>query len=112
MNINQEELKIWIQALRSNEYKQSFGCLQSSNGYCCLGVACKVLTPEDQQQKRTNSNELYGVMPTDQEFAPEWLKTFNFYFKQKFDKSLATMNDSGEYSFNDIADLIEKEFVI
>lgn len=33
----------WIQALESGEYQQTRGVLHDGVGYCCLGVACKVL---------------------------------------------------------------------
>jgi hypothetical protein len=49
MEINIEELKIWISALRSGNYEQGKRRLQNKYGYCCLGVACKLFIPEDQQ---------------------------------------------------------------
>lgn len=30
--------KLWVDALRSGEYKQTKGCLKSEDGMCCLGV--------------------------------------------------------------------------
>lgn len=38
----------WIEALRSGRYKQAQGTLyrQTVDGYCCLGVLCKVLAPD------------------------------------------------------------------
>lgn len=43
---NIDEIKIWIAALRSSEYRQTKNALQDGLGYCCLGVACHVLYPE------------------------------------------------------------------
>lgn len=37
---NLENIRKWIDALRSGEYKQTVGALRDSSGYCCLGVAC------------------------------------------------------------------------
>lgn len=45
---NQENMRMWIQALRSGGYKQGRGNLKvitpqtGSASYCCLGVACEV----------------------------------------------------------------------
>jgi hypothetical protein len=36
-------VKKWIKALRSGKFKQGHGQLKGSLGYCCLGVANKVL---------------------------------------------------------------------
>lgn len=33
----------WIPALRSGEYKQVKGALHTTDGYCCLGVACTLI---------------------------------------------------------------------
>lgn len=32
----------WIEALRSGDYEQARGTLYDGEGYCCLGVLCKV----------------------------------------------------------------------
>lgn len=34
--------RAWIDALRSGQYQQSRGLMQTPEGYCCLGVACVV----------------------------------------------------------------------
>lgn len=37
------ELKaLWLNALRSGEYRQTTGTLKDTDGYCCLGVLCHV----------------------------------------------------------------------
>ena len=36
----------WIAALKSGKYKQTRGCLNDGNGYCCLGVLCEVFIAE------------------------------------------------------------------
>lgn len=41
--MNPEVKKLWIDALRSGEYKQTKGILRregGKGGYCCLGVLC------------------------------------------------------------------------
>lgn len=32
----------WVEALRSGKYKKTVSSLEDSDGYCCLGVLCKV----------------------------------------------------------------------
>jgi len=38
--MNADIKKLWVDALRSREYQQSTGQLNSGNGFCCLGVLC------------------------------------------------------------------------
>jgi hypothetical protein len=42
MDINQDAIRKWIEALRSGKYKQTRGRLADRIGFCCLGVACEV----------------------------------------------------------------------
>ena len=42
MDPNKERLQLWVDALRSDEYKQGFEALFDGEGHCCLGVACEV----------------------------------------------------------------------
>lgn len=35
----------WVKALRSGKYEQTTGSLNNSSGYCCLGVACRIVHP-------------------------------------------------------------------
>lgn len=36
----------WIDALESDEYKQTQGYLKTDNGFCCLGVLCDLYLKE------------------------------------------------------------------
>ena len=38
----EEARKLWVEALRSGQYKQAHHRFASREGYCCLGVACEV----------------------------------------------------------------------
>ena len=38
--------KKWVKALRSGKYKQCQKRLYDGEGYCCLGVLCKILGKE------------------------------------------------------------------
>lgn len=46
MNVNKENIKKWVEALESGEYKQTTGVLRDYDGYCCLGVACDLYLKE------------------------------------------------------------------
>lgn len=38
--MNKEIQRQWVAALRSGEYKQGHGVLESNGRFCCLGVLC------------------------------------------------------------------------
>jgi hypothetical protein len=109
MKVPQRAMKKWIAALRSGKYKQGIGWLERNNHYCCLGVACDVLIP--QELKKTYDLELVGSMPCSQKYAPEWLKKIN---RDVFDITgfdLVLLNDGRLANFNEIADLLESLYV-
>ena len=102
-----EQIKIWIAALRSGEYKQGRMMLQSlDNTYCCLGVACKVLIPHD-KLKLYHDGVIAGSTPHEQSNAPEWLKRIDGEFGRYWGDSLVYLNDTGKYTFEWIADMLE-----
>lgn len=115
-----EARQLWVQALRSGEFKQGTGSLHSRPGdedrYCCLGVACEVyqrhvggLCVAEESGVKTynrhkctlpfpvakwlNINEA-GAMPTDSLPNPNL-------------KGLVGLNDIAMYNFGQIADVIE-----
>ena len=128
-----ENAKKWVAALRSGEYQQTVGWLRDSQGYCCLGVACDLYaqehpecswlapahTPEDAAIKTmsrtfvTPRGKSNLGLPED---VQKWLclRDCNGSF---FDAALlasyvclASLNDSGKYSFKQIADIIEAHY--
>lgn len=44
MSVNVENVKKWVDALRSGKYEQGYGALRGRDGvgFCCLAVACDV----------------------------------------------------------------------
>lgn len=84
----------WIAALRGGKYKQAQGALRAAHGFCCLGVLCDVIAPEEWDG---------GVFRAQEVFLPEPLS--NDIGGKDID--LAEMNDSG-LSFAEIADWIEE----
>ena len=105
-----KEAQKWADALRSKKFKQGKHKLESEEGFCCLGVACKVFTPEHLQTK--SNNKLLGVMPYYQQYAPEWLKNGVLNdFDAKIGQHFPKLNDDLDYTFDEIADLIELVYV-
>ena len=68
--INEQVFNKWIKALRSGKYKQTVGSLQDENGFCCLGIACKVLSPRYDKNTR---GYLSGYLPNTYNGASYWV---------------------------------------
>lgn len=108
--INEKEFYKWLDALNSGEYKQARGSLQVSDGYCCLGVACKILIPRELQRADVSGNILGGSLWC-QPNSPKWLKKINEDFKIKEGAYLSELNDSFELSFKEIASILNRVYV-
>lgn len=109
MNIPIRQLKKWIAALDSGDYKQGTECLQDTYGYCCLGVGCKVLI--NKRKQNMILERLVGNFPEDQPNAPQWLKEINSDFQNKTGTSLDALNDIEDYTFPEIATLLELVYI-
>lgn len=93
-----EELKAkWITALRSGNYKQGVGRLRGDDKFCCLGVLCDLVVPEDWDGPEQLST---WALPPSYVIEPCGLSDATC-------AELACKNDDGE-SFEEIADYIEK----
>lgn len=118
--VNKERIKLWVDALRSGEYKQGEGRLaRVNNTYCCLGVACDLAIKNGVDIIR----QIYIIdncysYDDEASFLPlkvrEWLgfnsnDTHGKLSSSRYD-TLTKANDSG-LSFNEIADLIEQEYI-
>ena len=130
--MNPEVKQKWIDALRSDKYKQGSDNLRSVTGYCCLGVLCDLYSQEHNTQWEFRGNDETNLQHQDywyfgdqSEFLPEsvmnWaeLKTPNPNVRVDVEDNedednwyyideLSNINDSG-YSFNVIANLIEAQ---
>lgn len=133
IQINKEQFDEWLDALRSGDFKQGYQCLKRMDGgeqsHCCLGVLCEVM--EYEQIVGTNyvtylydGKEASETLPigngTDFSTVGFLPKCYNWSSEQqqKFDKvsksgssvSLTELNDSGEFTFKEIAEIIESFF--
>ena len=129
MNSNAQS---WIAALRSEHYYQGQDGLQTDDGYCCLGVACDLYRIETGNGEWI-SPEWSGMLPVNKFFTFEsnnGLKRDSFTLSTEVQdwlgmrtgdgaigygtdsngtvQTLTALNDSGDYSFEQIADIIEE----
>lgn len=125
---NKENVRKWVDALRSGEYAQTRNALaiRARNGethHCCLGVACAVAGIEAEPAtypwgSPSNAFKFDGsdaVLPGS---AQRWLgigkgnPTVRVVTdKGAADRSLAGLNDSEQWTFDQIADLIERDWL-
>lgn len=123
-----ENRKAWVRALRSGTFPQDRGALKSDAGYCCLGVACEVI-PEGLTQEpyseldgerfagggiiafRSGDDEARtGVLPRITARALGFNRSNpSVQLEPSGVRSLASLNDSGNYTFDQIADIIESQ---
>jgi hypothetical protein len=121
--ISVEDLRAeWVKALRSGKYKQGKKLLRSiEDAFCCLGVLCDLCglwgEPGDTCYTFKSSGgqmplELWTAMGFYNEYASihwhEEARTWAEERKLGTDGCLAAANDSGSWTFNDIADFVEK----
>lgn len=132
--INEEAMRLWVQALRSGEYIQGNGHLAHyQNGqlrHCCLGVACRVaiangipVATEEQYYAATDMQKI--LFDGHDAFLPsavtQWLGVQDVYddnvmltdhdssFGRKISASEA--NDVYHWDFARIADTIERDYL-
>ena len=104
--MNAEVKARWIKALRSGRYSQVAGVLHNEEGYCCLGVLCRV----DGRRFLPVSGgfQIFDkvIRVWRESMPPTDLLEKAQLSKPKAEK-LADMNDKGK-TFSQIADWIEK----
>ena len=122
------KIKDWVAALRSGSYSQTAGALRTTTlgtedlykSYCCLGVACELagaFLPEENTAVFISTGDIYvedsgllsGWAKDDLNAAvKDWATYCEEFDSQSFQDRLAGLNDSGDWTFNDIADFIEE----
>lgn len=108
--------KKWVAALRSGEYKQARRLLHGGGGYCCLGVLCEVMAKDtglDFGEFADENEEMPNHELIDTVFDCETLESHTWAVtppgEGKVPTSLAMLNDSDGFTFDQIADLIEEQ---
>lgn len=109
MKMPKKQIRKWIDALRSGEYRQERRWLQTSGGYCCIGVACKIFISDSKQRLR--GTHLHGNMAEEQPNCPRWLRSANYEFYSRTGETLTTLNDQKGFSFAEIADLLQAVYI-
>ena len=124
--LKEEFKRKWIAALRSGEYTQCTEHLELGGGYCCLGVALKVMYPnaepeyhqaflrEDEVPSLDDAREWWEFLPPSHVNNPlvaiprhvadgELARATPRYVH------LSELNDEEGYTFAQIADIIEAQ---
>jgi hypothetical protein len=116
----------WVAALRSGEYEQTVGYLQTEHGHCCLGVLCDLHMREtgrgewrppgsgDSPHTRCYRDDLgldgeYTPPPGVREWADMEDDPCVLAGRKRAPEELVNLNDSG-FSFAELADLIEEQW--
>jgi hypothetical protein len=105
--MTKDDIRVWIDALRSGNYNQTTGTLKEQlpdgdYGYCCLGVCVSVLGEEPQAEIRDDVNFI------EEDPMSVYRKLEEELGKIGIDQDiLIQMNDEGK-TFQEIADRIEE----
>jgi len=118
----------WLEALRNGDYEQGKGTLKKDDKFCCLGVLCDIYQKETGkgewlEQKNDEGHKYYcdffktdsGECKSDV-LPPDVIKWANvegdnpiITDKNGNTNNLAHYNDSSDYDFKAIADIIEEQ---
>lgn len=123
--MNPEIKTQWVTALRSGEYKQGSAALKDTEDrYCCLGVLCDLAVKagviSDSVVDISISGREKHFFSGASEYLPEAVQEWSGLFDEnpvvtrdseleETTNALSTLNDSLNYDFNGIADLIEEQ---
>jgi hypothetical protein len=113
--MNTEIKAKWLEALRSGKYKQAQRALcelnaDGSKSYCCLGVLCDIVAPEDwagpEKMQMSDGSHYFIRHLSHTQMPASMIHTQASLHGGAADK-LAQMNDEEQLSFAEIADWIE-----
>lgn len=117
----EKNVRAWVKALRSGEYKQGQGQLRKYNSFCCLGVACEISGSSYEGDRAYPSQEIatqiYGLQTRGGALeltpdCPHYQRIADFYDPYGggvgiTNVELAGLNDGPGLTFDQIADIIE-----
>ncbi len=112
--MNTDLIKSWVNALKSNKYKQGHGVLHRQTGeFCCLGVLCDIVDPLKWVKQSESFNESlhpdHLYWEDNSFFLPDSIASL-IDIDQEESELLSTVNDCGK-SFEQIAFLIEHMYM-
>lgn len=123
---NRENIRKWVDALRSGDYRQGRGALRSGyepeTSYCCLGVACDVSDVGGWSGNVYRTTDEYGHSSSASSVLPyevaDWL---DIGTRDRSNPDLVDIagdlidaiaaNDSLGWTFDDIADALERTYL-
>ena len=116
---NKENIKLWVDALRSKKYTQTSAMLCNGESHCCLGVACEVYQEHvgnlnitmTKKSKKYDSNNNYLPLKVCKWLGIEKTPISNVINYNGTAISYIFLNDSHSYSFDMIADELENQFL-
>ena len=103
----------WVSALRSGEYQQGQYCLRKEDKFCCLGVLCDLYGKENNVEWNLVNNGHNYEFQEFESYLPysvrKWagVEGCNPIVNDE-ESTLVRLNDGGS-TFNEIADVIEKQ---
>ena len=102
--------QFWVQTLYDSELDQARGALEQSNAFCCLGVGvlCNQLETGENYPTASNGRYLGGGLTNKYSKVKDWLGLLDWYGEPHSCQyeSLIDLNDSEEYNFNQIAEVL------
>jgi hypothetical protein len=117
----------WVAALRSGEYEQTEGVLRNGNGFCCLGVLCDLYAQETgvewaapNEYGQSTMHKIASTLPLEVRVWAQLADEYGTYVEVETDEggaanpyltnaSLTELNDTWNYDFKMIADVIEQQ---
>jgi hypothetical protein len=110
--------KQWVAALNSGAYKQTINYLKDDTGFCCLGVLCDLYLKEHNEkweERESYNGTKYFIDDYEDEQLPRPVQRWAGLGQGVPDvcldgdyRSLAELNDEGNYDFKQIAQIIEE----
>lgn len=112
MAMKPEFKKVWVDALRSGEFRQGASALRRiDGGYCCLGVACAVWSRlglvKGAFEQSMPSGSWSFVIPDEESRYGDLPTSIKAAALIDSTTELVSMNDGKGKSFSQIADYIE-----
>lgn len=124
MTVNVENMRKWVDALRSGEFEQGSSYLNHHDKLCCLGVACEVAIRDGAEVNKSvcdcGSEECHKSTRYDNGDAwlpksvQDWLGVDGKDVPIKYEDDMCSasdLNDNHALTFEQIADAIEAHYL-